>query len=75
MFVQTLCRLSIMIGEHMTKREKELWTWALRYCGGDLRRLELALWKVVKDAKPLRTINTRRTGRTRSALRPYRGGA
>ena len=56
----------------MTAREREarrLFKWAVNHYGGDLRKLELALWAQVKAGHKLPTINTRRTG---AALRPYR---
>jgi len=57
----------------MTAREREarrLFKWAVNHYGGDMKRLEMALWRVVKNGGgKLPTINTRRTG---AALKPYR---
>ena len=59
----------------MTVKEREarrLFKWAVNHYGGDLRKLELALWRVVQNGGgKLPRINTaqRRTG---APLKPYR---
>ena len=56
----------------MTAREREarrLFKWAVNHYGGDLHKLELALWAQVKRGGKLPTINTRRAG---APLKPYR---
>jgi hypothetical protein len=56
----------------MTSKEREarrLFKWAVNHFGGDLHKLELALWREVKAGGKLPVINTKRTG---PALRPYR---
>lgn len=58
----------------MTSKEREarrLFKWAVSHYGGDLRKLELALWAQVKRGGRLPTINTAQQ-RTGAALRPYR---
>ena len=51
------------------KRARKMFRELLAHYGGDSRRLELALWRLVKEGRKLPTINTRRAG---AALRPYR---
>lgn len=56
----------------MTSKEREarrLFRWAVNYYGGDLHRLEMALWRAAQRRGKLPVINTKRTG---PALRPYR---
>ena len=57
----------------MTSKEREarrLFKWAVNHYDGDMKRLELALWRVVQNGGgKLPVINTKRTG---PALRPYR---
>ena len=59
----------------MTSKEREarrLFKWAVNHYGGDLKRLELALWRVVQNGGgKLPRINTaqRRAG---APLKPYR---
>ena len=60
----------------MTSKEREarrLFKWAVNHFGGDMRRLELALWRVVQNnGGKLPRINTaqRRAG---APLKPYKG--
>lgn len=57
----------------MTAREREarrLFRWAVNHFGGDMKRLEMALWAQVKAGHKLPTIDTRRTG---APLKPYKG--
>ena len=60
----------------MTSKEREarrLFKWAVNHFGGDMRRLELALWGVVQNGGgKLPRINTaqRRAG---APLKPYKG--
>ena len=59
----------------MTSKEREarrLFKWAVNHFGGDMRRLELALWREVKRRDKLPRINTaqRRAG---APLKPYKG--
>lgn len=59
----------------MTAREREarrLFKWAVNHFGGDLRKLELALWAQVKAGHKLPTINTAQQ-RTGAPLKPYKG--
>ena len=58
----------------MTSKEREarrLFKWAVNHFGGDMRRLELALWAQVKAGHKLPPISTaqRRAG---APLKPYR---
>ncbi len=58
----------------MTAKEREarrLFKWAVNYYGGDMKRLEMALWREVKRRGKLPRINTaqRRAG---APLKPYR---
>ena len=59
----------------MTSTEREarrLFRWAVNYYGGDMHKLEMALWREVKRRGKLPTINTaqRRAG---APLKPYKG--
>ena len=51
------------------KRARKMFRELLAHYGGDMRRLELALWAQVRAGGKLPVINTKRTG---PALRPYR---
>ena len=53
------------------KRARKMFRELLAHYGGDLRKLELALWREVKRRGKLPTINTaqRRAG---APLKPYR---
>ena len=52
------------------KRARKMFRELLAHYGGDMKRLELALWRVVQNGGgKLPVINTKRTG---PALRPYR---
>ena len=53
------------------KRARKMFRELLAHYGGDLRRLETALWGEVKRRGKLPTINTAQQ-RTGAALRPYR---
>ena len=59
----------------MTSSEREarrLFKWAVNHYGGDLRKLELALWRVVQNGGgKLPRINTAQQ-RTGAPLKPYR---
>ena len=55
------------------KRARRLFKWAVNHYGGDMKRLELALWSVVKNGGgKLPTINTAQQ-RTGAPLKPYKG--
>lgn len=59
----------------MTSKEREarrLFKWAVNHFGGDMRKLELALWAQVKAGHKLPRIDTaqRRAG---APLKPYKG--
>ena len=57
----------------MTSKEREarrLFRWAVNYYGGDLHRLELALWAQVKAGHKLPTITPNKNG---APLKPYKG--
>jgi hypothetical protein len=59
----------------MTAREREarrLFKWAVNHYGGDMKRLEMALWREVKRRGKLPTINTAQQ-RTGAPLKPYKG--
>ena len=56
----------------MTAKEREarrLFKWAVNYYGGDLHKLELALWREVKRRGKLPTITPNKNG---APLKPYR---
>ena len=58
----------------MTSTEREarrLFRWAVNHYDGDMKRLELALWRVVQNGGKLPRIDTaqRRAG---APLKPYR---
>ena len=57
----------------MTAREREarrLFKWAVNHYGGDLHKLELALWAQVKRGGKLPTITPNKAG---APLKPYKG--
>ena len=56
----------------MTAKEREarrLFKWAVNHYGGDMKRLELALWSEVKRRGKLPTITPNKNG---APLKPYR---
>ena len=56
----------------MTSKEREarrLFKWAVNHFGGDMRRLELALWREVKRRDKLPMITPNKNG---APLKPYR---
>ncbi len=53
------------------RRARRLFRWAVNHFGGDMHKLEMALWREVKAGHKLPTINTAQQ-RTGAALRPYR---
>ena len=57
----------------MTAREREarrLFKWAVNHYGGDMHKLEMALWREVKRRGKLPTITPNKTG---APLKPYKG--
>ena len=52
------------------KRARRLFKWAVNHYGGDLRKLELALWAQVKAGHKLPTITPNKAG---APLKPYKG--
>ena len=54
------------------KRARKMFRELLAHYGGDLRKLELALWAQVKAGHKLPTINTAQQ-RTGAPLKPYKG--
>jgi hypothetical protein len=51
------------------RKARKMFRELLAHYGGDMRKLEMALWAQVKAGHKLPTINTRRAG---APLRPYR---
>jgi hypothetical protein len=51
------------------RKARKMFRELLAHYGGDMKRLEMALWREVKRRGKLPMINTRRTG---APLKPYR---
>ena len=57
----------------MTQSEREarrLFRWAVNYYGGDMHKLEMALWREAKRRGKLPTITPNKAG---APLKPYKG--
>ena len=54
------------------RKARKMFRELLAHFGGDLRKLEMALWREVKRGGKLPTINTAQQ-RTGAPLKPYKG--
>ena len=54
------------------KRARKMFRELLAHYGGDMHKLEMALWREVKAGHKLPTINTAQQ-RTGAPLKPYKG--